>query len=125
MYDIEKAAEAAKASQLPQPVGYYMLVALPEVKEKTEGGIIRPDELRNREETASVTGYVVKQGADCYTDKNMFPGGKWCEEGDWVLFRPYTGIRVVVHGHEFRVLKDSEISAIVMNPMGVIRSTRT
>lgn len=112
------------AKQLPEPVGFNMLIALPEVKEKTEGGIIRPDELRQREETAAVVGFVVKQGPDCYKNKQMFDGPPWCKEGDWVIFRPYTGIRLLVHGKEFRLLRDNEISAVVENPAGVIRSHR-
>lgn len=124
MYDVTKAEAAAKATQLPKPVGYHMLVALPEVKAVTDGGVFLPQQHTDREETASVIGFVVKKGDDCYSDKRLFPTGPWCQEGEWVLFRPYTGIRVVVHGKEFRLLKDSEISAVVDNPAGIIRSSR-
>jgi co-chaperonin GroES (HSP10) len=123
-YDIAGTEEAAKkASQLPKPCGFHLLVALPRVSEKTEGGIIRPDELRSREETAAVVGYVMEMGPDCYKDQRLF-SVPWCAKGDWVVFRPYSGIRLVVHGQEFRILKDNEVSAVVQNPAGVIRSTR-
>ncbi|UMO75979.1 co-chaperonin GroES [Planktothrix phage Pra-JY27] len=125
MYDAKSAeATVERAAQLPDPVGYHLLVALPEVEEKTAGGIIRPDETRRREETAAIVGFVVKMGADCYADRTVFPGGPWCKNGDWVVFRPYSGLRLVVHGKEFRLLKDSEIDAVVLNPAGVIRSSR-
>ena len=26
-----------------------------------------------------------------YQDTNRFPSGPWCNEGDWVVFRPYSG----------------------------------
>ena len=35
-------AEGRKASQMPKPKGYKILIALPEPDEKTEGGIINP-----------------------------------------------------------------------------------
>jgi co-chaperonin GroES (HSP10) len=125
MYDVAKAEQAASAAQLPEPVGHHLLISLPEVKEKTEGGIYVPDETRSREETASVVGFVIELGPDCYSEQKIFPNGPWCKKGDWVLFRPYAGTRVVVHGMEFRLLKDNEISAVVRNPAGIIRSHRT
>lgn len=126
MYDkdnIEDISERA-AKQMPVPVGCHMLILLPKVAEKTDGGIIRPDELRSREETACVVGFVQALGDDCYQDKRLFPTGPWCKKGDWVIFRSYTGTRIVVHSYEMRLLKDNEICAVVANPSGVIRSQR-
>ena len=40
-------AEVKTASQLPKPVGYKILIALPEIEEKTEGGVIKPDYIRD------------------------------------------------------------------------------
>lgn len=122
MYNAESAMPRAK--QLPNPVGCHMLVMLPEVEEKTEGGIIRPDSLRAKEEAACVVGFVQSMGSDCYDDKRLFPNGPWCKVGDWVVFRSYSGTRLSVHGQEMRLLKDNEISAVVENPAGIIRSQR-
>ena len=38
-----------EGSIIPDPKGYKLLVAIPAIEEKTEGGIIRPDELRRLE----------------------------------------------------------------------------
>ncbi len=125
MYDVAGTeASARAAAQLPKPVGCHMLVMLPEVEEQTKGGIFVPQETKDKEATATVIGYVVAQGADCYIEKRLFPLGPWCKKDDWVLFRPYAGTRVVVHGKEFRLIKDNEICAVVENPVGVIRSQR-
>ena len=67
-------------SKLPEPTGYRLLIALPEIDEKTEGGVIMPDGLRKDESTASIIGFVIKAGPDAYSDKSRFPNGAWCKE---------------------------------------------
>ena len=123
MYEIT-AAEVSKrkAKQLPEPTGYRMLIALPEVKQKTDGGIIRPDDLRNKEQQAASIGFVIKMGPDCYTDKSRFPNGPWCKEGDWILIRAYAGSKVKIHGKEFRIINDDTVEAVVEDPTGYERA---
>ena len=62
-------------AQLPKPVGYRVLVALPEVEEEYEGGIIKPESVRKREYIMSIMGIVLDMGDQCYTDKDRFSGG--------------------------------------------------
>lgn len=114
--------ETRTASQLPQPRGYKILIALPKVEEKTEGGIIRPDALIKAEETASIVGFVVKVGDLAYADANKFPTGPWCKEGDWVVFRSYSGTRIKVHGQELRIINDDSVEAVVEDPRGYARA---
>lgn len=113
--------EPKVAAQLPEPQGYKILIALPEVKEKTEGGVIRPDIFRDREETATILGFVLKLGADCYQDEKRYPNGAWCKEGDFVIFRAYSGTRFKVHGREFRLINDDSVDAVVRDPSGYER----
>ena len=42
--------EPETASQLPEPCGYKILIALPEQEEVTDGGVIVPDIVRELEE---------------------------------------------------------------------------
>ena len=49
-------------AKLPEPTGYRLLIALPEIDEKTEGGVFMPDGLRKDESTASIIGFVIKSG---------------------------------------------------------------
>ena len=107
---------------LPTPKGFRMLVAMPEVKEKTAGGIMLPDDLKKREETASIIGQVLSMGDDCYADPARFPSGPWCKEGDWVLMRSSSGTRFKVKGREFRILNDDTIEAVVLDPKGFERA---
>lgn len=108
--------------QLPDPVGYRMLIALPEVQEKTKGGIYMPEDLRKREETASVLGCVLKMGSDCYLDQDRFPNGPHCRVGDWVMIRSYSGTRFKLGGREFRIINDDVIEAVVADPAKIERA---
>jgi co-chaperonin GroES (HSP10) len=121
--DVEKTKEQAdKAKLLPEPKGYRMLCAVPHVEEEFEGGIIKADDTKRVEEQTTVVLFVVKMGNLCYADKERFPTGPWCKEGDFVLTRPYSGTRVVIHGREFRLLNDDCVEAVVEDPRGIRRA---
>jgi co-chaperonin GroES (HSP10) len=109
-------------AKLPDPKGYRILIAIPEVSQKTEGGVYIPDQLRNAEETASLVGYVLKVGSEAYADNARFPTGPWCKEGDFVIFRSYSGTRFKVHGKEFRLINDDTVEAVVEDPRGYSRA---
>jgi co-chaperonin GroES (HSP10) len=110
------------AKQLPEPSGYRILIALPEADEKTEGGIIKAASLVERESVGSICGFVMKLGPDAYNDKRRFPNGPYCEEGDWILMRSYTGTRFLVHGKEFRLINDDSVEAVVQDPRGIVKA---
>ena len=110
------------AAKLPEPTGYRLLIALPEIAEKTEGGVFMPDGLKKDEGTASIIGFVLKSGPDAYSDKTRFPNGSWCKEGDFVIFRSYSGTRFKVHGKEFRLINDDTVEAVVDDPRGYTRA---
>jgi len=115
----EKAENAEKASQLPEPRGYKILIALPEPEEKTEGGIIKSAKSLQEEEVGSITGMVLNLGPDAYADPQRFPSGAFCKEGDWIVMRSYSGTRFKVHGKEFRLINDDSVEAVVQDPRGI------
>jgi co-chaperonin GroES (HSP10) len=104
---------------LPDPVGHFMLIALPTMAEQTAGGIIIPHAVNERERAASVVGTVLAMGPSCYKDRARFPDGAWCKEGDKVLFSRYQGMRFkskdVESGEmvEYRMLADDGITGTV------------
>lgn len=114
--------EARTASQLPEPKGFKLLIALPELEEKTDSGIYLPEQLREKESLATVCGFVLKMGTLAYQDSSKFPDGAWCKEGDWVLFRAYSGTRIKIHGKEFRLINDDTVEAVVEDPRGIARA---
>jgi co-chaperonin GroES (HSP10) len=121
--DIEATKEQAeKAKLLPEPKGYRILCAVPQVEEEYEGGIIKAEDTKKVEEQTTVVLFVIKMGDLCYADKDRFPTGPWCKEGDFVLTRPYSGTRVVIHGREFRIINDDTVEAVVDDPRGIRRA---
>jgi co-chaperonin GroES (HSP10) len=122
MYAANKIEDENLKARLPEPSGYRLLIAIPEVSEKTEGGVFVPDQLKKAEETASIVGFVVKAGPEAYGDVNKFPNGPWCKEGDFVIFRSYSGTRFKVLGKEFRLINDDTVEAVVEDPRGYSRA---
>lgn len=113
-----------KAKQLPKPSGYKILCAIPEAEkefEDSEVGIVKADETMRNEEVLTTVLFVVDMGPDCYMDKAKFPTGAWCKQGDFVLVRPNSGSRLVIHGREFRIINDDTVEAVVQDPRGIKR----
>lgn len=112
--------DAEIEARLPKPVGYRLLIALPEI-EKTygESGIVKIDKELNREYIMSIMGLVVDMGPDCYKDSDRFPHGPWCKVGDYVLFRMNSGTRIKIDGKEYRLMNDDSIEAVIEDPRGI------
>tara|TARA_R110000803_G_scaffold55597_1_gene112536 strand:- start:3431 stop:3826 length:396 start_codon:yes stop_codon:yes gene_type:complete len=109
--------------QLPKPVGYRVLVAMPEAEETFGGsGILKSQSIRNQDYITSILGVVLDMGEQAYSDKERFPNGPWCEVGDYVVFRMNTGTRLKVGGVEYRLMNDDSIEAVVSDPRGITRA---
>jgi len=122
MYGTDKVDDKELLAKLPEPQGYKILIAIPELDGKTEGGVYMPDNLKQMEETASIIGYVIRVGDEAYSDESRFPNGPWCKTGDFVIFRSYSGTRFKVHGKEFRIINDDTVEAVVEDPRGYTRA---
>lgn len=120
MYEPSEMDEATRL-KLPKPVGYHLLIATLDVQEKTDGGVYMPDSLKSAEQTASIIGMVVGMGDEAYSDQNKFSSGPWCKEGDFVIFRSYSGTRFKIGGKEFRLINDDTVEAVVDDPRGFAR----
>jgi co-chaperonin GroES (HSP10) len=110
-----------RATQLPNPSGYHILVAIPEIEEKYESGLIKADSTKHFEEVLSTVFFVVKLGPDAYKGER-FTSGPWCKEGDFILARPNSGTRLKIHGREFRLINDDSVEAVVDDPRGISRA---
>jgi len=109
-------------AQLPKPVGYRLLIALPTVEKTYESGILKADSTIHAEHVLSVVGVVLDMGDTAYKDEQRFPSGPWCKLGDFVMFRANSGSRVKVNGAEYRIMNDDSIEAVVADPRGVTRA---
>jgi co-chaperonin GroES (HSP10) len=108
--------------QIPKPVGYRVLIALPTIEETYDSGIVKADRTLNEERILSTMGIVLDMGGEAYSDKERFPNGPWCKIGDFVMFRPNSGTRFKVNGQELRLLNDDSIEAVVPDPKGITRA---
>ena len=115
--------DAELEQQLPKPVGYRLLIAMPEVEETFgESGIIKAEATKHQDYITSILGLVLDMGEQAYADKDRFPNGPWCKVGDYVVFRMNTGTRLKVGGVEYRLMNDDSIEAVVSDPRGVTRA---
>ena len=119
--EITPPVEEDKRKQLPEPQGWKILVAMSPADEKTEGGMIKASTTIRDEEVSNICGYVMKLGPDAYKDTKRFTE-PWCKKGDWVIFRAYSGTRIVMYGQEFRLINDDTVEAVVDDPTGVVRA---
>ena len=110
-------------AQLPKPVGYRVLVALPNVDETYgESGLVKSTQTVRDEYVLSTVGAVIEMGGQAYSDKERFPNGPWCKVGDYVMFRANTGTRFKVGRQEYRLMNDDSIEAVVADPRAVTRA---
>ncbi len=98
------------------------MITLPEVEETTEGGIVKSVESQHEESIATIVGWVMSMGLDAYVNYNRFPSGPYCQVGDWVVFRAFSGTRLKIRGREFRLINDDTVEAVVEDPRGVERA---
>jgi len=110
-----------KAKQLPDPTGYHVLCAIPDMEQKYDSGIIKADITLHHEEILTTVLFVVKLGPDAYKDQSKFPTGAWCKEGDFIIVRSNSGTRLDIHGKEFRIINDDTVEAVVEDPRGIKR----
>jgi len=115
--------EVVLEKQIPKPVGYRVLVALPGIDENFgEGSIAKATQTMREEYILSMVGAVIDMGDQAYTDEARFPTGPWCKVGDYVMFRANTGTRFRVGQQEYRMMNDDSIEAIVDDPGAISRA---
>ena len=118
-----KISDAELELQLPRPVGYRVLVALPQPEETIAGtSILKTETAKTQDHIMSIIGLVVDMGVAAYADKDRFPDGPWCKEGDFVMFRMNSGTRFTIGGVEYRLMNDDSVEAVVTDPSGIQRA---
>ena len=111
-----------KAKQIPEPSGFHVLCMVPEIEDKFDSGIVKAETTMFAEERLTTVLFVMKLGPDCYKDASRFPSGPWCKEGDFILVRPNSGTRLLIHGQEFRIINDDTVEGVVEDPRGISRA---
>tara|TARA_Y100001938_G_scaffold148536_1_gene232506 strand:- start:982 stop:1350 length:369 start_codon:yes stop_codon:yes gene_type:complete len=97
---------------VPQPVGYRVLVRPRGVIEKTKGGIYLTDSNKETQSYLNSVGQVIAMGPECYSDRKA----PWCKVGDHIVFGRYAGAKVSVQNVKMVIINDDEVLATLDNP---------
>lgn len=106
--------------RVPKATGWRIVVLPHKGIEKTKGGLLLTDKAIEEQQLTTNVGLILNMGPDAYADKNKFPNGPWCKEGDWVVFARYAGSRVKIEDGEIRILNDDEILSTVKDPTDIL-----
>ena len=116
----EKQKEKKELEKIPKPVGWRIVLFPLKLKGKTKGGVILTDETVEESQITTNICKVLKTGSLCYKDKERYPDGPWCKEGDWFIITRYAGSRVKIDGGELRIINEDEILAVVDDPRDIL-----
>jgi co-chaperonin GroES (HSP10) len=120
---VDSAGDDLKAKQLPKPSGFKVLCAVPPAADTFDDSMLIKASVSQRiEEQTTTVLFVVALGPDAYKDKERYPSGPWCKEGDFVLVRAYSGTRFQIHGREFRMINEDQVEGTVEDPRGYTRA---
>ncbi len=103
-----KADKAAVASLTLKPLDDRVVVEQVEAEEKTSGGILLPDNAKQKPQQ----GKVISVGPG-KLNENGTRAAIAVKVGDVVLFGKYSGSDVEVSGKEYKILRESDILAKV------------
>jgi co-chaperonin GroES (HSP10) len=122
MSEAQTVTDAEMEAQLPVPVGYKLLIALPTIEDTYDSGLVKAENTKHAEQVLSMIGLVLDMGPQAYSDPDRYPNGPWCEVGQYVMFRTNTGTRFRFNGTEYRLMNDDSIEAVVADPQGITRA---
>lgn len=91
-----------------KPLDDRVVVKPQEAEEKTAGGIVLPDSAKEK----PLMGKIVAAGSGKLLDSGK-RGQMSVKKGDTVLFGKYGGSDVEIDGTEYKILRESEILAVV------------
>jgi len=100
------------------PRGHRVIVHCIEIEGISEGGIVIPEEVRERHQFAMTMGYLVEAGELAWWDwgEGENRGKQWAKPGQRVIYAKYGGSeftqRVGNKTLHFRILNDEDILAI-------------
>lgn len=96
------------------PTEFNVLIQPKMVEEKTKGGIILPDDTKERDQFAQMEGVLVACSPLAFTYAD-WPNSDAPKVGDRVLFAKYSGAKVTgfKDGKEYRLCKDKDIAAVI------------
>ena len=96
------------------PTGGHVLVLPDKVKEKTSGGIILPETIRDKEQAAATSGVIISIGSSAW--KDLDDGTPWAEVGDRVSYARYAGVAMTGSDNvDYVLINDNDILAKLLS----------
>lgn len=96
------------------PTEFKCLVLPMVIDEKSKGGIILPDETKDRDQYAQMEGTLIAVSPLAFTYADWPDGAMPPKPGDRVLFAKYGGIvRKGKDGKDYRLVNDKDISGVL------------
>jgi co-chaperonin GroES (HSP10) len=92
------------------PCGHRILIKVDEVERTTEGGIVIPDSLADKEEMATIKATVIAIGPGAWLDTH---GGPWAEVGQKVMIAKFAGQLWKRGNTKYRVISDLDVIAVI------------
>jgi hypothetical protein len=107
-----------------KPVGYRLLVYVPYLGAKLES-LAMPESSRAVYQTALLDAYVLAVGPEAYQDRERYPNGSWCNPGDHIIMRAYSGTRFIRSGHKliYALINDDTVEGVIKKGIVVERPT--
>ena len=97
--------------------GVQILVGTYLRPEKTKGGILLTDKIRDEDIYQGKVGLVLKVAEGAFVDgPDAKFNGFTVQPGDWVFYRVADGFSMSINGHHCRLLEDVHIRGRVPNP---------
>ena len=108
--------DAPDPSPLPTLPGFHVLVRPVSVKSVPKGGIFPPDSTKDDMAYLTTVAQVLALGDLAYMDKEKFPGGSWCNVGDYVCYGKHAGTKLFYKGVRLILLFVYQIIMKVEDP---------
>ena len=98
------------------PLDFRILVLPDPIEERTAGGIIMPDQHKEREKYAQMKGTIVAVGVNAWEEAaNRSPFFAKPVPGDRVLISKYGGVMLTGDdGKEYRIMNDEDVTAVLI-----------
>lgn len=95
------------------PIEYKVLVRPVKVEEKTKGGILLPEQVKDQDQHASMEGTLEAMSPLAFTYEEWPATARKPAAGDKVVFARYSGINIKGNdGVEYRLMNDKDVIAV-------------
>lgn len=97
-----------------EPIDQRVVVLPDPVEERTAGGIILPDQHKEREQWAQAKGTLVAVGACAWSEAKRERGFEAPKSGARVMFAKYGGVTFEGDdGKQYRIMNDADITGVI------------